>query len=66
MKFSVYGLKVLLEGTVSQNFYLGLKAPTHRPIFRGFVTESAGESAGSSPESADSTTDSMAVGDCLY
>ena len=39
-----------------------LKARTHRPIFRGFVAESAVESADSIPESADSTTDCVIVG----
>ena len=40
-----------------------LKAHTHKPIFRGFLAESAVESADSTAaESADSSTDSLIVG----
>ena len=39
-----------------------LKAHSHRPIFRGFLAESAVESADSIKESADYTTDSVIVG----
>ena len=39
-----------------------LKTHTHRPIFRGFVVESAVESADSIPESANYTTNSVIVG----
>ena len=38
------------------------EAHTHRPIFRGFLAESAVESSDSIPESADYTTDSVIVG----
>ena len=39
-----------------------LKVHTHRPIFRGFVAESAVESAVSFPEMAYYTTDLVIVG----
>ena len=38
------------------------EAHIHRPIFRGFVAESAVDSFDSIPESADYTTDSVIVG----
>ena len=43
-----------------------VKAHTHRPIFRGFVAESAVESADSIPESGESTDDSVIVGQLPY
>ena len=41
---------------------IALKAHTHRPIFRGFVVESAVELADSIPALAVYTTDSVIVG----